>query len=58
LLVREAGGRVTTFGKAEKVLDSDATLVATNGHIHSELLSVLKSNKRVQEENSKTDPHR
>ena len=47
LLVREAGGRVTTFGKAEKVLDGDATLVATNGHIHSELLSVLKSNKGV-----------
>jgi len=47
LLVREAGGRVTTFGKAEKVLDGDATLVATNGQIHDELLAVLKSNKRV-----------
>ena len=44
LLVREAGGRVTTFGEDEKVLDGDATLVATNGHIHSELLAILKSN--------------
>lgn len=44
LLVREAGGRVTTFGEGEKVLDGDATLVATNGHIHGELLEVLKSN--------------
>jgi myo-inositol-1(or 4)-monophosphatase len=41
LLVREAGGRVTTFGEDEKVLDGDATLVATNGKIHHELLAVL-----------------
>jgi len=43
LLVREAGGRVTTFGEDEKVLDGDATLVATNGKIHAELLAVLNS---------------
>ena len=43
LLVREAGGRVTTFGEDEKVLDGDATLVATNGKIHHELLAVLNS---------------
>lgn len=41
LLVREAGGRVTTFGEDEKVLDGDASLVATNGNIHAELLAVL-----------------
>jgi myo-inositol-1(or 4)-monophosphatase len=41
LLVREAGGRVTTFGADEKILDGDASLVATNGKIHAELLAVL-----------------
>lgn len=43
LLVREAGGRVTTFGEDEKALDGDASLVATNGKIHAELLAVLNS---------------
>ena len=43
LLVRESGGRVTTFGRDEKVLDGDATLVATNGQIHDELLAALNS---------------
>jgi myo-inositol-1(or 4)-monophosphatase len=41
LLVREAGGRVTTFGEDDMVLDGDATLVATNGKIHDELLAAL-----------------
>lgn len=44
LLVREAGGQVTTFAGDPKVLDGDATLVATNGQIHDELLAVLNSN--------------
>ena len=41
LMVREAGGRATTFSEDEKVLDGDATLVATNGHIHRELVGAL-----------------
>jgi len=41
LLVREAGGRATTFGEDEKVLDGDATLVATNGRIHEQLITAL-----------------
>jgi len=44
LLLREAGGRVTTLSEGEKLLDGDSTLVATNGHIHDELLAVLQSN--------------
>ena len=43
LMVREAGGRATTFSEDEKVLGGDATLVATNGQIHDELLAVLNS---------------
>ncbi len=41
LMVREAGGRATTFSEDEKVLGGDATLVATNGHIHRELVGAL-----------------
>jgi len=41
LLIREAGGRATTFGEDEKVLDGDATLVATNGRIHEQLITAL-----------------
>jgi len=41
LLLREAGGRVTTLSAGEKLLDGDATLVATNGQIHDELLAAL-----------------
>jgi len=44
LLVREAGGRATTFGENEKGLDGDPTLVATNGRIHNELMAALQSN--------------
>ena len=41
LLVREAGGRATTFAEDEKVLDGDPTLVATNGRIHEQLITAL-----------------
>ena len=41
LLVREAGGRATTFGEDEKGLDGDPTLVATNGRIHEQLITAL-----------------
>jgi len=43
LMVREAGGRVTTIGEDEKVLGGDTTLVASNGRIHTELMAVLQS---------------
>jgi myo-inositol-1(or 4)-monophosphatase len=43
LLVNEAGGRVTNFkGNHENILDSHHIL-ATNGHIHDELLNLTSS---------------
>ena len=41
LLIREAGGRATTFAEDEKMLDGDPTLVATNGRIHEQLITAL-----------------
>lgn len=41
LLVREAGGTVTTFAGDELVLADDDTLVASNGLLHGTLLSEL-----------------
>jgi len=41
LLVREAGGTVTTFSGGEIVLSGDETLLATNGHLHEPLQKVL-----------------
>jgi myo-inositol-1(or 4)-monophosphatase len=41
LLVREAGGTVTTFKGDNKVLNGDETLVASNGQIHQQMMQVL-----------------
>ena len=41
LMVREAGGVVTTFSGDDKVLEGDETLLATNHHIHDVMLDVL-----------------
>ena len=41
LMVREAGGQVTTFSGDDKVLDGDETLLATNGHLHDVMQQVL-----------------
>ena len=41
LIVAEAGGMVTTFADQPYKID-DAELLATNGHIHGEMLSQLK----------------
>jgi myo-inositol-1(or 4)-monophosphatase len=41
LLVREAGGRVTTAGGDENFLGRDS-IVASNGHIHAQMLRVLR----------------
>ena len=41
LMVREAGGMVTTFSGDDKVLEGDETLLATNGQIHEEMLLTL-----------------
>ncbi|MBZ0272909.1 inositol monophosphatase [bacterium] len=40
LIVREAGGRVTDFG-GEPPADPPPHLLATNGHLHDEMMSVL-----------------
>jgi myo-inositol-1(or 4)-monophosphatase len=41
LLVREAGGTVTTFDGGDKVIGGDETLLATNAHLHGPLQQVL-----------------
>jgi myo-inositol-1(or 4)-monophosphatase len=43
LIAAEAGGRVTTFSDQPYSVDQDEIL-ATNGHIHGEMLSLLKIN--------------
>ncbi|MEK6587790.1 MAG: inositol monophosphatase family protein [Chloroflexota bacterium] len=43
LLVREAGGRVTNFRGDAKVRVGEATLVATNGRIHEQMLEALNT---------------
>ena len=44
VMVREAGGLVTTFDGGEKVLGGDVTLLATNGHLHDPLQLALTQN--------------
>jgi fructose-1,6-bisphosphatase/inositol monophosphatase family enzyme len=39
--VQEAGGRVTHINGNALRLDEETAIVATNGHIHDELLAVL-----------------
>jgi myo-inositol-1(or 4)-monophosphatase len=41
LMVQEAGGRVTHINGNALRLDEETAIVATNGHIHDELLTVL-----------------
>jgi myo-inositol-1(or 4)-monophosphatase len=41
LIVLEAGGKVTTFANQPYTID-DVEILATNGHIHDEMLSLLK----------------
>ena len=41
LMVQEAGGRVTHINGNALALDEETAIVATNGHIHDEILSVL-----------------
>jgi myo-inositol-1(or 4)-monophosphatase len=41
LLVREAGGRVTNFDNNPRGLSGD-TILASNGHIHDEMLRVIR----------------
>lgn len=45
LLVREAGGNVSTFSGGSKVLNGDETLLATNGLIHGAMMKVLNESK-------------
>lgn len=42
LLVEEAGGRISDFGGTRERLFSGAEVVASNGHIHGEMLTVLR----------------
>lgn len=41
LIVREAGGRVTTYAGREHEL-TDKSLLATNGHLHNSMLKILE----------------
>lgn len=41
LMVREAGGMVTSFSGDDKVLAGDETLLATNGRVHEEMMGML-----------------
>jgi myo-inositol-1(or 4)-monophosphatase len=42
LLIREAGGRVTTYDGSEDILGDSYQILATNGKIHRELQSTLR----------------
>ncbi len=42
LLVEEAGGRISDFGGTRERLFSGAEVVASNGYIHDEMLTVLR----------------
>jgi myo-inositol-1(or 4)-monophosphatase len=46
LLVEEAGGRVTSLGGGGLDLEAPA-VVASNGHIHEEMLEILRTVRRV-----------
>jgi myo-inositol-1(or 4)-monophosphatase len=41
LIIREAGGRVTDFAGADEDHRSGSRIVASNGHIHEEMIEVL-----------------
>ena len=42
LILQEAGGRLTTFAGVPHTTAERADIVATNGHIHDELVIALK----------------
>ena len=42
LILQEAGGRLTTFSGVPHTTAERADIVATNGHIHDELITALK----------------
>ena len=44
LLVEEAGGRATTFGGYSRPIDDRSDILATNGHLHRDLLDILRQN--------------
>lgn len=43
LLVREAGGRISRVDGSEGILRSPASMLATNGHIHDDLVHLFKT---------------
>jgi myo-inositol-1(or 4)-monophosphatase len=43
LLIREAGGRVTTYAGSEDILEDPFQILATNGRIHGELQQMLQA---------------
>ncbi len=44
LMVKEAGGLVTRIDGGEEVFAEPTSILATNGHIHDEMIAVLNSN--------------
>jgi myo-inositol-1(or 4)-monophosphatase len=44
LLIEEAGGRATTFDGAPRPLDHRADILASNGHLHEQLIGILNDN--------------
>jgi myo-inositol-1(or 4)-monophosphatase len=44
LLIEEAGGRATTFDGPPRPLDHRADILATNGHLHEQLIGILNDN--------------
>jgi myo-inositol-1(or 4)-monophosphatase len=45
LLIQEAGGRSTTFGGTPRPLDQRADILATNGHLHEQLIHILSNSR-------------
>jgi fructose-1,6-bisphosphatase/inositol monophosphatase family enzyme len=45
LLVEEAGGLVTTFGGAARPTNDKADILATNGHLHDDMLARFDENQ-------------
>jgi myo-inositol-1(or 4)-monophosphatase len=44
LLIEEAGGRATTFDGTPRPLDRRADILASNGHLHDQLIGILNDN--------------
>jgi myo-inositol-1(or 4)-monophosphatase len=45
LLIEEAGGRSTTFGGTPRPFDQRADILATNGHLHEQLIHILSKSR-------------